>query len=248
MNVRGGDTGTGDRPAAATGGTPPRARSQATAPTAVTRLDTVGSTEVTAEIPVLPSGTTEHHSYGVLLPDGTIWYPGSSRRLPAPFLLRLFVWFLFFLVVLGAVGLAVEHFHPTWLSFLRNTSSPAAAGPAAPSSSSSSTLATTSGFRRVAVSATGATYSVPASSYTIELTLFQACWTKIKSPASAATYLIEQTLLPSQSPKLVNVSGSSSVSLAAQASSITIRSGSTVLGKITAPKVAYTYTFVTSAG
>ncbi|HUZ21277.1 MAG TPA: hypothetical protein VMU75_11970 [Acidimicrobiales bacterium] len=209
-------------------------------------MDTVGSTEVTAEIPALPSGTTEHHSYGVLLPDGTIWYPGSSRRLPAPFLLRLFVWFVFFLLVLGAVGLAVEHFHPTWLSFLRNTASPAVAGPASGSTTSSSTPAASSGFRRVAANATGATYSVPASSYTIELTLFQACWTKIKSPPSAATYLLEQTLLPSESPKLVNVSGSSSVDLAAQASSITIRSGSTVLGEITAPKVAYTYTFVAS--
>ena len=42
--------------------------------------DTRGTTAVTAEIPAVPVAP----AYGVLLPDGSIWYPGSKRKLPAP--------------------------------------------------------------------------------------------------------------------------------------------------------------------
>ncbi len=73
------------------------------------------STTVTAEIPAVPAGP----NYGVLLPDGTIWYPGSQKRLPAPLILRIVVWALAFLVLLAAAGDFVIHTHPNWAQPLR---------------------------------------------------------------------------------------------------------------------------------
>ena len=58
-------------------------------------IDTRGATAITAEIPAVPVAP----AYGVLLPDGSIWYPGSKRKLPAPTFLRVIVWTLAFLVV-----------------------------------------------------------------------------------------------------------------------------------------------------
>jgi hypothetical protein len=86
------------------------------------------STVVTAEIPAVPAGPT----YGVLLPDGSIWYPGSRKRLPAPLALRIVVWALAFLVLLAAAGDFVIHSHPGWVDTLRRHVPAAALGPVIP--------------------------------------------------------------------------------------------------------------------
>jgi hypothetical protein len=77
--------------------------------------DTSTSTVITAQIPAVPAGP----SYGVLLPDGSIWYPGSQKRLPAPLPLRVAVWTLAFLVVLAAAGDFIIRDHPAWVDPLR---------------------------------------------------------------------------------------------------------------------------------
>ena len=59
--------------------------------------ETRGQTAITAEIPAVPVSP----AYGVLLPDRSIWYPGSKRKLPAPTFLRVMVWALAFLVAIG---------------------------------------------------------------------------------------------------------------------------------------------------
>ncbi len=78
--------------------------------------DTAAATVVTAEIPAVRAGP----NYGVLLPDGTVWYPGSKKRLPAPLILRAVVWVLAFAVFLGAAGDFVIHYHPSWVAALRH--------------------------------------------------------------------------------------------------------------------------------
>lgn len=85
--------------------------------------ETATSTVITAQIPAVPAGP----SYGVLLPDGTIWYPGSRKRLPAPLPLRIAVWTLAFLVLLAGAGVFVIDTHPAWVDPLRRMV-PAAAG------------------------------------------------------------------------------------------------------------------------
>ena len=83
----------------------------------VVRADTLGSTVITAEIPAVPV----HRSYGVLLPDGSVWYPGSKRKLPAPWPLRFFVWVVALTLMLMLIGLVVVEWQPSWLSTLRHT-------------------------------------------------------------------------------------------------------------------------------
>jgi hypothetical protein len=78
--------------------------------------DTAAATVITAEIPAVRAGP----SYGVLLPDGTVWYPGSRKRLPAPLILRVAVWVLAFAVFLGATGDFVVRYHPSWVAVLRH--------------------------------------------------------------------------------------------------------------------------------
>ena len=78
--------------------------------------EATNSTVVTAEIPAVPAGP----SYGVLLPDGSIWYPGSRKRLPAPLALRIVVWALAFLVLLAGAGVFIIHSHPGWVDPLRH--------------------------------------------------------------------------------------------------------------------------------
>lgn len=75
---------------------------------------------VTAEIPSVPV----QRGYGVLLPDGTIWYPGSKRRLPAPLALRVLVWLLFLILLIGIAALVAERLHPDWFSLLRHVTPP----------------------------------------------------------------------------------------------------------------------------
>ena len=83
----------------------------------VVHADTAGSTVITAEIPAVPMD----RSYGVLLPDGTVWYPGSNKRLPAPWPLRFVVWVLALVLLLMLSGVAVVRWHPAWLAPLRHT-------------------------------------------------------------------------------------------------------------------------------
>jgi hypothetical protein len=96
--------------------------------------DTPAGTTITAEIPAVPKGP----SYGVLMPDGSVWYPGSKKRLPAPLVLRVCVWFLAFAVlVAGAIDL-VAKFHPSWLSTFRHVVPAASAAANLPSGGSTS--------------------------------------------------------------------------------------------------------------
>lgn len=73
------------------------------------------STNITAEIPAVSAGP----SYGVLLPDGTVWYPGSAKRLPAPLLLRVVVWLLALAVLLAGLGDLAIRYQPSWANPFR---------------------------------------------------------------------------------------------------------------------------------
>jgi hypothetical protein len=79
------------------------------------------ATAVTAEIPVTPSTSAPR--------QGPRFANDRAREtvdlLPAPVGLRLVVWILFFVFLVALVALAVEHYHPDWLSFLRNSSTTA---------------------------------------------------------------------------------------------------------------------------
>lgn len=216
-------------------------------PSATSPAAPVG-TEDTAEIPVVRATGTRSRP-PVELEDGTLWYPGVSRRLPAPFALRLAVWLLFFLLVVGLAGLAVERYHPDWLSIVRNTGPAAAAtspvgggGPAAQTTSTGAPAV--GGLRLERTTSSASTYAVGASSFTIKLTFDHACWTRIAEPAGSSHYLVEGTLQASDSPKVVKVTTSASVYLGASTKSITIASSGHTLGVVQTPRVGHSYEFV----
>ena len=205
----------------------------------------VSSTERTAEIPVV-RGPGPLPRPPVELPDGTLWYPGVSRRLPAPFGVRLAVWLLFFVLLVGLAGLAVQRYHPGWLSFLRHTgaAAPAVSGTTGPTTATGAVAGSKGGFRLESTTSAGLNYAVPAPSYSIVITFSHPCWTTVASPAGSSSYLVEQTLTASDSPKVVPVQGSATVNLGAAATSIAVVSGNRTLGTVKAPRTGTNYNFL----
>lgn len=140
--------------------------------------DTVGSTVITAEIPAVPP----RRSYGVLLPDGTVWYPDSKRRMPAPWALRMIVWVLALFAALGLAGLLVIITQPSWFTSLRHTvtapsaTTPGVGGGTNPGNSSTPTSASTTTSAGVTSSngcnnvSGGVVCTIPSNNYTLAVT------------------------------------------------------------------------------
>jgi hypothetical protein len=198
---------------------------------------------VTAEIPAVP----ERPGYGVLLSDGTVWYPGSKRRLPAPVPLRVLNWLLFFLLVLAGAGLAAERLHPQWFSVLRNSvgaSSPTSFGAAAPTAGAHRADHRPAGLRLLSVSPAGSSYAVElgsSSSYELAFSTTAPCWVDVESlPAGNA--LFAETL-PGRHLQYLPVSGPVSVEFGATGTTLAVEVGGRYLGSITSPElVPYLYT------
>ena len=203
------------------------------------RAGSVGEGAVTtAEIPSVEGPSRPESGRGYARPDQRHNRP---RREPAAIGVRLVVWFLFFLLLVALVGLAVQHFHPTWISFLRNTGSQSATTSTAPPTSN---LSAPTRLVLQSSNASGATYEVPTASYSLVLVTAAPCYVTLHTPANAKIIAIATTITPQMSPKDLPVHGSSSIVIAHSATSISVRNGSKVLGTISSPKVAYTYTFL----
>ena len=197
---------------------------------------------ITAEIPQFATDRIRRTEA-----SGPTWRPSPEARQPAPALLRTAVSFLFLLVVLGAVGLAVEHFHPDWLASLRNTTGTTTGAAAHQNSSTGGSSLPVSGtFALESSNAKGATYSVPSSSYVLVVGTTNRCWTTVKAPPSSAQYTFARTISPAQSPKAIKITGPAAVTLSAHATSLTIEVASKRVGSIDPPKEFFTYTFVPS--
>lgn len=200
------------------------------------------SVVITAEIPLVSTSRARRIS----APSGPS-LPERERRDSAPVALQLFVWFLFALSVVGLAGLAVEHFHPSWVGFLRNAPAKSTAHHHAGASSNGSNGNSRSRFALTASSATGATYSVPtASSYELLVAAQNACYVEVKVPPRSSHFLYAQTITPSSSPATFRVRGASSLYLAARATSLVVEVNSSRVGTISPPKPFFTYTFIPS--
>ncbi|HEV2361258.1 MAG TPA: hypothetical protein VGS21_06125 [Acidimicrobiales bacterium] len=201
------------------------------------RPDTTGSTVITAEIPAVPV----HKSYGVLLPDGSVWYPGSKRRLPAPWPIRFAVWVLALVLVLMLVGYAIVSYHSSWLAPLRHTVGSAPTSPISPShypgspgntsgaggSSTFKEISHTAGDVATKTPATE-TWSVPATSYTIQFSVPKGdrVYVQIKN---GATTQFASTIAAGQTQREI-VSASSSVQAYAGGGTISIYANNKYLG------------------
>ncbi len=231
MSTLGNDTTSGRRDPGLTGSTGVARSVTGTRQEAV-HADTAASTLITAEIPAVPV----HRSYGVLLPDGSVWYPGSKRRLPAAWPLRFVVWMLALVVFLMVCGIVVLKAHPSWLAPLRHTvsSAPPTAllgSGAIPSTlakgqagGSGSQTATSGSFHLVSQTADGnvttITYSVPAQTFTILYVTTARCFVRVLSvPSGTPLY---ETTQAGKTSHPIDVNGAASVQAAAKGSSLGI--------------------------
>jgi hypothetical protein len=95
----------------------------------------------------------------------------------------------------------------------------------------------------VASSATGATYSVPASSYSVLVTTAKPCYVDIKAPRSEAGFAYSVVVKASAHPSSIPEHGTISVTLEARVSALDISASGRSLGAIDHPKLAFTYIF-----
>lgn len=216
---------------------PPRVRATSSS-ARVASSNQLDAATVTAELPAVggrPRPARGFPEVGLL--DG-------GRRWVAPVPLRFAVWVLFFGLLVAVTGAIVAARDPGWLAFLRNTA--AVPTTSAGSSTPSSSAPAAAGVGKIALvssNSAGATYSVPVNSYSVLLLTKTDCYLEIKSPPSAAGFVYAQVVAPGTKPTSVALQGAASVTLEAQASSLSISSQGRSLGTIADPKVAFTYTF-----
>jgi hypothetical protein len=210
--------------------------------------DTAAGTVITAEIPAVPVGP----SYGVLLPDGSVWYPGSRKRLPAPLILRVVVWILAFAVFLAGAGDFVVRYHPSWVAALRHIvpaqSAPAAAGSHA--NASTTTPPRTSGTTATAVLTplnplppglplNTTAYSLHSSPYSVIVTAgSQNAWVAAQADANGQPVLPasqQQTLTPGTTLSINQTSGDEFIHIGAGGTTIKVYSASKLLTTVPTP-------------
>lgn len=202
-------------------------------------VDSRGGTAITAEIPAVPVAP----AYGVLLPDGSIWYPGSKRKLPAPTLLRVTVWTLAFLVAIAGAGLIVEHYHPSWTDPLRHV----VGTPGQPASPGSTTVTTrpatgSNEMKQTSHTANSVTYSVPGSPYVLAIKTTQRCYVVVKSLASR-TNLFNATISAGVTQPVVVPRGSTTLEAFAGGSSLSVSFQGKPVGTVAVLRYAITYNF-----
>ncbi|MGO9581456.1 MAG: hypothetical protein ACLP36_01465 [Acidimicrobiales bacterium] len=204
--------------------------------------ETRSATAITAEIPAVPVAP----AYGVLLPDGSIWYPGSKSKLPAPPFLRVIVWTLAFLVAIGGATLVVEHYQPSWLNPIRRVVGPPGLLPGtgtgtstgthpAPGQSSGMMQETAHGLNSV-------TYSVPGAPYVLTIKTTQRCYIRVGSLASGA-WLLDNTLGADVSQPVTVPGGSATVEAFAGGSSLSVSVQGAQVGTVAKLGYAVVYRF-----
>lgn len=209
--------------------------------------DTASGTVITAEIPAVRAGP----SYGVLLPDGSIWYPGSRKRLPAPLLLRVVVWILAFAVFFAGVGDFIIHYHQSWVTPLRHvvrTQSPAtlssrtlplqASGNHPPATASASGISPSSLQPGTLPWSPLTAYTVAKRTYTVSVTAGSGHPAWVAGQAFVSGQLsgpvTQQTLSPGTSLK-VHADGTVLIHIGAGGTEIAVYSGLTKLATVPTP-------------
>jgi hypothetical protein len=200
--------------------------------------ETRGGTAVTAEIPAVPVAP----AYGVLLPDGSIWYPGSKRKLPAPTPLRIVVWVLALLVAITGAGLIVEHYHSSWVDPLRHV----VGTPGQPSTSVGGTGTTTPGSSHAGSGkmqeTSPNTFSVPASFFVLSIKTTARCYVVVKSLATGND-LFDSTINGGVTQSVFVPRGSATLEAYAGGSSLSVVAHEKQVGAISDLVYAVVYTF-----
>lgn len=201
--------------------------------------------EVTRELPRVQGAAASHMPTTRPVPTiQVIGYRNSAvsrqKHEAAPRSLRLGVLALFLILVTASAGLIELRANPGRFVGLRNYERSLPTRPNSdPLPGSRAELLSTS--------ATMISYAVPAASYSIELVVAHPCWIVVRSLAKDAVPLLAQTIMPTSRPFAIAVHGGSSITIAAQAASISVVAGTRTLDTIVAPKLSVAYTFVPGA-
>jgi hypothetical protein len=223
--------------------------------------DTASGTVVTAEIPAVPVGP----SYGVLLPDGSVWYPGSRKRLPAPLIMRVVVWILVFAVFIVGAGDFVIRYHPSWLAALRHTvsaqSAPALAASklTPPSTTRAQTAHTSASSMLTPISPPPAglpsnttAYKVHSPVYTVAVTAgTQAAWVGAQLDSAGRPVnppFQEQTLNPGQTLKVNPATSDEFINIGRGGTTIKVYNASTLLATVPPPAHCPCYILLVPVG
>jgi hypothetical protein len=166
----------------------------------------------------------------------------DNRRASAPVALRVTVVVLFVLLLAGSGALVALQASPSAFDSLRQTY--VIPAPNQPTTAHTTVPVAATHASLVSTTSSAVTYSVPASSYSIVITITHPCWLVVHSPASSSKTLVAKTIEPALSPLTVPVHGSASITIAARAASLAIVSGSTVLDTVDNPRLGVAYTFV----
>lgn len=162
--------------------------------------------------------------------------PAARRRASAPRSLRFAVTLLVALLISGIGGMVAQQVHPRWFTGLEHYIYPAARTGRIAHALDGATL--------VSSAPAAIRYSVPASTYSIVISVDHPCWIIVRSPAGGSAILREMTVVPATSPMTILIHGSSSIMVAAQTNTIALTEGTRELGVLRSPRVGVVYSFV----
>lgn len=91
---------------------------------------------------------------------------------------------------------------------------------------------------------TAVTYQMPVTSYSLLVSCDHPCWVEVRSPAQSGAYVFARTLPASVTPFPIQLTGSSSISVAARVRLIQVMDGPRELTAIASPILSTAYTFV----
>ena len=182
----------------------------------------------TAQVPAVRGG------YNGAGPIPTQYRGRFKRKAPLP--LRILTWLLLLLIVVGAGGIAVDHYEPQWLrkAHILKSTSPKTHGSSSSktgkskstgSKSSSSTTIPPAGLVRTTSTGIGeASVNVAASNYTIVVTASNACWVDAHDQTSVNP-LVNRTLEAGQTVSIPVTGGQMTVELGAAAGTLFVEVG-----------------------
>jgi hypothetical protein len=188
--------------------------------------------DVTQQLPVIRASYVELPRW-----SGTRSQPAPQSARRAPLALRLSVMGLLIILVAALGGSIYARGHPKWLIGLRDVI------PAITPVSTTTAALTTNRVELASSSATAVVYRIPAQSYALIVTVDHPTWIEVHAPATSSSLLIAETRSPSTGPLRIALSSTASVTLAAQAVSISIATGSRTLDTIAKPALGVAYTF-----
>ncbi|NNN20811.1 MAG: DUF4115 domain-containing protein [Acidimicrobiales bacterium] len=191
----------------------------------------------TAEIPIVSPGGYSRDTKSKRQGSSAKRYTTqNSRRPTTPTGIIVTFWATILLAVVGLVGLELEHTHPSWFQSIHaSTTVPTTPPVTAPPTSSSQTSLLQPGTS----TATGASYTVSVSTFSITVSASKQCYVLVTN-TSNGSILFEGTLYSGDSQHFANLS-QVSVNLGSASGTLQIFNGNTSLGSLTPTVAPYQY-------